>query len=33
MGLLMARNLECNEEREATVLANMQTLVAVHLKE
>jgi AcrR family transcriptional regulator len=33
MGLLMARNLECCEEREAAVLANMQTLVAVHLKE
>jgi AcrR family transcriptional regulator len=33
MGLLMARNLEICEEREHEVLAHLQTLVAVHLKE
>lgn len=33
MGLLMARNVQPCEEREADVLAHLQTLVALHLKE
>jgi AcrR family transcriptional regulator len=33
MGLLMGRNLERDEQREAEVLSHLQTMVAVHFKE